>query len=100
MKRLRVHYRGWGEDWPLGHLADDGRVLFEYTPEALAQGLELSPLRMKLRAQAYGGFPAHLDRLPSLIADSLPDGWRPRRSAGRPRGRSCQRSRPAGVACD
>lgn len=27
MKRLRVHYRGWGEDWPLGHLADDGRVL-------------------------------------------------------------------------
>lgn len=76
MKQMTVHYCGWGEDWPLGRLADDGQtLLFEYTPEALVQGLELSPLHIKLRAQAYGGFPAHLDRLPGLIADSLPDGW-------------------------
>lgn len=41
MKKLVVHYSGWGEDWPLGQLADDGRqLLFEYSPEALAQGLE------------------------------------------------------------
>lgn len=76
MKQLTVHYCGWGEDWPLGRLADDGqRLLFEYTPVALAQGLELSPLHLKLRAQAYGGCPAHLQRLPGLIADCLPDGW-------------------------
>lgn len=76
MKRLAVHYCGWGEDWPLGLLADDGTtLLFEYAPEALAQGLELSPLHLKLRASAYGGFPQHLLRLPGLIADSLPDGW-------------------------
>jgi len=76
MKQLTVHYCGWGEDWPLGRLADDGQsLLFEYTPEALAQGLELSPLHLKLRAQAYGGCPAHLQRLPGLIADCLPDGW-------------------------
>lgn len=76
MKQLTVHYCGWGEDWPLGWLADDGHtLLFEYTPEALIQNLELSPLYLKLRAQAYGGFPAHLHRLPGLIADSLPDGW-------------------------
>ena len=76
MKRLAVHYCGWGEDWPLGLLADDGTtLLFEYAPEALAQGLELSPLHLKLRATAYGGFPPHLIRLPGLIADSLPDGW-------------------------
>ncbi|MBV8250765.1 MAG: type II toxin-antitoxin system HipA family toxin [Comamonas sp.] len=76
MKRLAVHYCGWGEDWPLGLLADDGTtLLFEYAPEALAQGLELSPLHLKLRAAAYGGFPPHLLRLPGLIADSLPDGW-------------------------
>ena len=76
MKRLAVHYCGWGEDWPLGLLADDGTtLLFEYTPEALAQGLELSPLHLKLRAGAYGGFPQHLHRLPGLVADSLPDGW-------------------------
>lgn len=76
MKRLTVHYGGWGEDWPLGLLADDGAtLLFEYAPEALAQGLELSPLHLKLRAAAYGGFPPHLLRLPGLVADSLPDGW-------------------------
>lgn len=76
MKRLAVHYCGWGEDWQLGLLADDGAtLLFEYAPEALTQGLELSPLHLKLRATAYGGFPQHLHRLPGLIADSLPDGW-------------------------
>jgi len=76
MKRLAVQYCGWGEDWPLGLLADDGAtLLFEYAPEALTQGLELSPLHLKLRANAYGGFPQHLHRLPGLIADSLPDGW-------------------------
>ncbi len=76
MKRMAVHYCGWGEDWPLGLLADDGAtLLFEYAPEALAQGLELSPLHLKLRAAAYGDFPRHQHRLPGLIADSLPDGW-------------------------
>jgi serine/threonine-protein kinase HipA len=76
MRRLAVHYRGWGEDWPLGLLADDGTtLLFEYSAESLAQGLELSPLHLKLRAPAYGGFPPYLHRLPGLIADSLPDGW-------------------------
>lgn len=76
MKQLVVHYAGWGEDWPLGVLADDGTtLLFEYTPEALAQGLELSPLHLKLRAAAHGGFPGFQHRLPGLIADSLPDGW-------------------------
>ncbi|WP_076997146.1 type II toxin-antitoxin system HipA family toxin [Variovorax sp. KK3] len=76
MKRLAVHYCGWGEDWPLGLLADDGStLLFEYSSEALNRGLELSPLHLKLRGSAYGNFPLHLNRLPGLIADSLPDGW-------------------------
>ncbi|MDR3220868.1 MAG: type II toxin-antitoxin system HipA family toxin [Candidatus Accumulibacter sp.] len=76
MKKLAVRYCAWGEDWPLGRLADDGAtLLFEYDTEALAQGLELSPLHLKLRAPAHGGFPPFLHRLPGLIADSLPDGW-------------------------
>lgn len=76
MRRLAVHYAGWGEDWPLGLLADDGRtLLFEYSLQAQAEGLELSPLHLKLRAQACGNFPSHLHRLPGLLADSLPDGW-------------------------
>ncbi|MGB6451358.1 MAG: type II toxin-antitoxin system HipA family toxin [Steroidobacteraceae bacterium] len=76
MRKIRVHYRGWGESWPLGTLADDGTdLLFEYSAQALEQGLELSPLHLKLRPQAYGGFPVELSRLPGLIADCLPDGW-------------------------
>lgn len=76
MNQLDIYYCGWGEDWHLGRLADDGtRLLFEYTPQALTQNLELSPIHLPLRAQAYAGFPAYLNRLPGLIADCLPDGW-------------------------
>jgi serine/threonine-protein kinase HipA len=76
IRLLDVYYAGWGEDWRLGQLADDGQqLLFEYTSEALAQGLELSPLQLKLRAAAYGQFPSFQFRLPGLIADALPDGW-------------------------
>jgi serine/threonine-protein kinase HipA len=76
MKKLSVFYEGWGERWLLGTLADNGsELLFEYSPEALAQGLELSPRHLKLRAAAYGNFPDFLLRLPGLIADALPDGW-------------------------
>lgn len=76
MKRLRVLYSGWGERWPLGLLADNGReLLFEYDPEALRQGLQLSPLRLPLQPQAFGGYPLHQQRLPGVVADALPDGW-------------------------
>ncbi|MDP3651095.1 MAG: type II toxin-antitoxin system HipA family toxin [Rhodoferax sp.] len=76
MKKLNVFFCGWGQRWLLGTLADNGTdLLFEYSPEALAQGLELSPRTLKLRPQAYGDFPAHQHRLPGLVADALPDGW-------------------------
>ncbi len=91
MKKLRVFYEGWGERWPLATLADDGEhLLFEYTAEALEQGLELSPRHLAIRGQAYGGFLEHQMRLPGLVADALPDGWglmlmdRLFRKAGRP----------------
>ncbi len=76
MKKLTVHYAGWGEDWPLGQLADDGRVLlFEYSERALTEGLELSPMHLKLGQKSYGDFSPDNNRLPGLINDSLPDGW-------------------------
>jgi serine/threonine-protein kinase HipA len=76
MKKLSVFYSGWGEHWHLGELADDGiNLLFEYSSEALKKGLELSPLNLSLRSEAYGNFPIYQGRLPGLIADSLPDGW-------------------------
>ena len=76
MKKVFVHYDGWGEHWLLGTLAEKGRdLLFEYSAEAIKNGLELSAPHLKLRTQAYGGFPDYLQRLPGLIADALPDGW-------------------------
>ncbi len=76
MNRLTVLYQGWGQRWPLGTLAHAGdKTVFEYSPEALRQGLELSPYRLALRQQAYTGAPALYAGLPGLIADALPDGW-------------------------
>lgn len=76
MKKLAVVYAGWGERFVLAHLGDNGsQLLFEYTPEALTRGLELSSLNLKLSPYAYDGFPPHQYRLPGLIADALPDGW-------------------------
>ena len=78
--RLNVLYLGWGERWPLGTLAEvDGRLLFEYSPQAIERGWEFSPLQLPLpragAAQlAYSG-PPHFHGLPGFIADSLPDGW-------------------------
>ncbi|MGN6230699.1 MAG: type II toxin-antitoxin system HipA family toxin [Trinickia sp.] len=76
MKKLTVTYVGWGERFALAQLADDGRdLLFQYTPNALARGLELSPYHLVLSREAYGDFPRHQHRLPGLVSDALPDGW-------------------------
>lgn len=76
MKKISVIYVGWAERFQLGTLADDGKVLlFEYSPEALERGLELSPHKLPLSDKTYGDFPEHQLKLPGLISDSLPDGW-------------------------
>ena len=76
MKKVHVRYEGWGENWHLGTLADDGQhLLFEYSAQALTEGLDLSPRHLPLQKQAMGDFPRHFWRLPGLFADSLPDGW-------------------------
>jgi len=76
MKKLNVHFCGWGQHWHLGTLAHQGRtLLFEYSEEALQRGVELSPIYLKLRKLAYADFPGAQDHLPGLIADALPDGW-------------------------
>lgn len=76
MNTVDVVFCGWGQRWTLGTLADNGRhLIFEYSPEAHRRGLELSPLNLALRREAYGDFPQHLDRLPGLVSDALPDGW-------------------------
>ncbi len=76
MKKLNVIYTGWGERFDLGVLAEEGReLLFEYSPQALDRGLELSPLKLPLSAKSFGDFPEHQHRLPGMVNDALPDGW-------------------------
>ncbi|MFT3804449.1 MAG: type II toxin-antitoxin system HipA family toxin [Burkholderiaceae bacterium] len=79
MKELSVVYRGFGASVVLGTLADDGTaVLFQYSPQAIEQRLELSPLRLPLRQPAYPDAPGQyreLHDVPGLVYDSLPDGW-------------------------
>lgn len=77
MKRLEVLFAPTEDSSQLvGVLAEDrGRVFFEYAAQWLERGLNLSPLRLPLRA----GLHEHRDRsfgpLPGLFDDSLPDGW-------------------------
>jgi serine/threonine-protein kinase HipA len=76
MKKLNVIYRGWGERYELGILAEDGGdVLFEYSTQAIKRGLELSLFKLPLSTKSYGDFPEHQLRLPGMICDALPDGW-------------------------
>jgi serine/threonine-protein kinase HipA len=80
MKKLQVIYDGWGERWPLGTLADTGRdIMFEYSPQAVERGLQLSPMHQPLpragaAAVSFKG-EVHSYGLPGFIADALPDGW-------------------------
>ena len=79
MKELKVTYRGFGASIEVGTLADDGMdVLFQYSPQAIAARLELSPIRLPLRTAAYPDQQtqfANLQRVPGLLYDSLPDSW-------------------------
>jgi len=78
MKELQVHYRGLGAPFLVGTLAEDAKdVLFQYSAQALARGMELSPIRLPLRPMAYPDRQAdyaQLHGVPGLIYDSLPDG--------------------------
>jgi serine/threonine-protein kinase HipA len=80
MKKLGVIYNGWGERWPVGTLLDVGSTIaFEYATEAIARGLQLSPIHHLLPRAAAAPLTFKGERafhgLPGFVADSLPDGW-------------------------
>ncbi len=69
--------RLWGRTIGAVSLAEDQTTAaFEYVPEFVGSGIELSPLRMPLRRRIYR-FPElpqeTFHGLPGLLADSLPD---------------------------
>lgn len=69
----------WGSRLGVVHLPDEARhAFFEYDPDFLSSGIEVSPIQMKLSNQVYN-FPAlnfdTFQGLPGLLADSLPDDY-------------------------
>lgn len=77
MKKLEVRFtRRIGDELVVGTLAEErGRVYFEYTPEFLATGLNLSPFRLPFAAGLFEHADHRFGPLPGLFDDSLPDGW-------------------------
>ena len=77
MKKLEVRFsRSPNDSLPVGTLAEDrGRVYFEYAPECLAAGLNLSPFRLPLEAGLFEHRDREFGPLPGVFDDSLPDGW-------------------------
>jgi serine/threonine-protein kinase HipA len=79
VKELQVTYNGLGGAFWLGTLAEDRQdLLFQYSPQALERQLELSPVRLPLRVDAYPEERTDFVKLlgvPGLIYDSLPDSW-------------------------
>ena len=60
----------------VGRLAfKDRRILFEYAPEFMSSGIELSPFKLPLRQGVQICDDMMFDGLFGLFNDSLPDGW-------------------------
>ncbi len=61
---------------PVGRLAvRDRRIYFEYQPDFLDRGLDISPLMLPLRPGLETFDPLLFEGLPGVFNDSLPDGW-------------------------
>lgn len=77
---LKVYGEADGQRYWLGSVGYDarrGQGSFEWSPEALAAGLEWSPLHLPLTPGLWVSSPKEHDLLglPGLIHDALPDGW-------------------------
>ena len=77
---LNVHGNADGKEMFLGRLSyldRENSSAFEWSEEAIASGLEWSPLNLPLSRNLWVSTPREQDLLglPGLIHDSLPDGW-------------------------
>jgi serine/threonine-protein kinase HipA len=77
VKKLGIHFWGWGLDYPLGLLAEAaGTIVFEFSREAREHGYELSPFHHPLAPGAPISRPARSTRpIAGFLDDALPDGW-------------------------
>jgi serine/threonine-protein kinase HipA len=77
MKVLSVYFHGFEGDPVLaGRLAYlDNKGLFEYSPEFLTRGINLSPFALKLHGELQSASADPFHGLQGVFNDSLPDGW-------------------------
>ena len=74
--KLNVFYNAYGKRLFMGILAaENRRIFFQYTPEFIAEGIDVSPFKLPLKNEVFEGDYALFDGLFGLFNDSLPDGW-------------------------
>jgi len=73
---LNVYLESYQQNRKVGRLALRNRqILFEYDPEFVALGIELSPLKLPLRSGVQVADTHIYEGLHGVFNDSLPDGW-------------------------
>ncbi len=75
--KLSVYLNSYGKRILVGLLADDSknRIFFEYAPDFLKSGIELSPFKLPLQSGVFEDKEYTFNGLYGLFNDSLPDGW-------------------------
>ena len=74
--KLHVFLDAYGMRREVGLLSEEnGRIFFEYEPEFLTSGIELSPFKLPLQPGVFEDAGRTFGGLFGLFDDSLPDGW-------------------------
>lgn len=74
--RLNVFLNAYGKRKFVGILEEtDNRIFFEYAPEFISSGLNISPFQLPLKTGVFEDSKQTFDGLYGLFNDSLPDGW-------------------------
>ena len=74
--KLKVFLNMYGIRQEVGMLLQDKqRIFFEYSPDFLKSGIELSPFKLPLKAGVFEEKSRVFEGLFGLFNDSLPDGW-------------------------
>ena len=74
--RLNVFLNSYGTRREVGLLFEEnGRIFFEYAPDFLTSGIELSPFKLPLKPGIFEDTKRTFDGLFGVFNDSLPDGW-------------------------
>jgi serine/threonine-protein kinase HipA len=73
---LTVYLDAWNQRRKVGRLANrDRQILFEYDPDFLTSGIEISPIKLPLRPGVQIADTTMFVGLFGVFNDSLPDGW-------------------------